>query len=90
MALRDKARSEVIGKTVGIGANSRGHVDCTEIIMDEAEAIASPVVMAKNPKAKVTQEAAIGSVDKKQLLTLLSRGLSEEEAIDVIVSGLLK
>lgn len=90
MALRDKARSEVIGKTVGIGANSRGHVDCTEIIMDEAEAIASPVVMAKNPKAKVTHEAAIGSVDKKQLLTLLSRGLSEEEAIDVIVSGLLK
>ncbi len=90
MALRDRAKSEIIGKTVGIGAYSRGHVDCTEIIMDDAEAIASPVVMAKNPKAKVTHEAAIGSVDKKQLLTLMTRGLNEEEAIDVIVRGLLK
>ena len=90
MALRDKAKSEVIGKTVGLGAYSRGHVDCTEIIMDDAEAIASPVVMANNPKAKVTHEAAIGSVDKKQLLTLMARGLTEEEAIDVIVGGLLK
>ncbi len=90
MALRDKAKSEVIGKTVGLGSYSRGHVDCTEIIMDDAEAIASPVVIAKNPKAKVTHEAAIGSVDKKQLLTLMARGLTEEEAIDVIVGGLLK
>jgi len=90
MALRDNARSEVIGKTVGIGSYSRGHVDCTEIIMDNAQALATPIVMAKNPRAKVTHEAAIGSVDKKQLITLLSRGLSEEEAIDVIVRGLLK
>ena len=90
MALRDDAKSEVIGKTVGIGEYSRGHVDCTEIIMDRAIAKASPVVIAKNPRAKVTHEAAIGSVDKKQLLTLMSRGLKEEEAIDIIVSGLLK
>ncbi len=90
MALKDNARSEVIGKTVGIGDYSHGHVDCTEIIMDNAVAKASPVVMAENPKAKVTHEAAIGSVDKKQLLTLLTRGLKEEEAIDIIVGGLLK
>jgi len=90
MALRDSSKSEVIGKTVGLGSYSRGHVDCTEIIMDNAEAIASPVVIAKNPKAKVTHEAAIGSVDKKQLLTLMARGLTEEDAIDVIVRGLLR
>ena len=90
MVLRDRAKSEVIGKIIGLGAYSRGHVDCTEIIMDDAAVIASPVVMAKNSKAKVTHEAAIGSVDKKQLLTLMARGLTEEEAMDVIVSGLLK
>ncbi len=90
MALRDRARSKVIGRTVGIGEYSRGHVDCTEIIMDSAKAEASPVVIAQNPRAKVTHEAAIGSVDKKQLLTLMCRGLTEEEAVDVIVQGLLK
>jgi len=41
-------------------------------------------------RAKVTHEAAIGSVDKKQLETLMSRGLDESEAVDVIVRGLLK
>lgn len=90
MALRERAKSEVVGKTVGMAAYARGHVDCTEIIMDEARAEASPVVAAYHPLAKVTHEAAIGSVDKKQLLTLMTRGLTQEEAIDVIVSGLLK
>jgi len=90
MALKNNAKSKVIGKTIGIGEYSRGHVDCTEIIMDNAKAEASPVVMAVNPRAKVTHEAAIGSVDKKQLITLMTRGLTEEQAIDIIVQGLLK
>ena len=90
MVLRDMSSSEVIGEVVGIGDDSRGHVDCMEVILDDATAKASPIVYARNPKAKVTHEAAIGSVDKKQLLTLMSRGLSEEESIDVIVGGLLR
>ena len=51
--------------------------------------MATPVVEVKHPKAHVTHEAAIGSVDTKQLETLMSRGLGEEEAIDLIVQGLL-
>ncbi len=90
MVLKGESRSEVVGEIVGIGKHSRGHVDCMEIIMDSACARASPVVVAKDPTAKVTHEAAIGSVDKKQLLTLMCRGLTEEEAVDVIVGGLLK
>jgi Fe-S cluster assembly scaffold protein SufB len=42
-----------------------------------------------HPKAHVTHEAAIGSVDNKQLETLMSRGLSEDDAVDVIINGLL-
>jgi hypothetical protein len=37
----------------------------------------------------VTHEAAIGSVDSKQLQTLMSRGLTEEKAVDLIIQGLL-
>ena len=42
-----------------------------------------------HPKAHVTHEAAIGSVDSKQLQTLMARGLSEDEAVDLIIQGLL-
>jgi Fe-S cluster assembly scaffold protein SufB len=50
---------------------------------------AIPVVEVRHPKAHVTHEAAIGSVDSKQLQTLMSRGLSEDAAVDLIVQGLL-
>ncbi len=43
-----------------------------------------------NPLAKVTHEAAIGSVDKRQLETLMAHGLTPEEAVDVIVKGVLR
>ncbi len=43
-----------------------------------------------HPLAKVTHEAAIGSVDKKQLETLMAHGLSPEEAVDLIVRGILR
>jgi uncharacterized protein len=41
-------------------------------------------------RAKLTHEAAIGSVDKKQVETLLARGLTEEEAVDAVVKGMLR
>ncbi|MEN6297605.1 MAG: SufD family Fe-S cluster assembly protein, partial [Rectinema sp.] len=54
-----------------------------------ARARAIPVVQVNNHLAHVTHEAAIGSVDSKQLETLLSRGLTEDEATDLIIQGLL-
>ena len=90
VALRDSATSEVINITEGNAAYSRGHVDCTEILLDNAKATSIPQISATHPKAKVTHEAAIGSVDKKQLQTLMARGLDEDGAIDMIVNGLLK
>jgi len=47
------------------------------------------VVKVSHPEAKVTHEAAIGSVDHHQLETLMAHGLSPEQAVDLIVGGLL-
>ena len=47
-----------------------------------------PIVEVKI-SAHVTHEASIGSVDLKQLETLMSRGLSEEQATELIIQGLL-
>ena len=87
----DHASSEILGEVVGHAAHSRGHIDCTEIVSgDFASASAVPMVKVVHPQAKVTHEAAIGSVDKLQLETLMARGLTEDEAIDTIVKGLLR
>lgn len=89
IAVRDKARAEVYNKLIASAAYARGHVDCKEIIQDDGVAQAVPIVEVRHPKAHVTHEAAIGSVDSKQLETLMSRGLSEDEAVEVIINGML-
>ena len=65
-------------------------MDCTELVKDRAVARAEPVVNVGHPLAKVTHEAAIGSVDQKQLETLMAHGLTPDEAVDVIIMGLLR
>lgn len=90
VALEDEATAEITGITEGNAAGARGHVDCMEIVKDKAVATAIPIVSVRNPLAKVTHEAAIGSVDRKQLETLMAHGLTPEEAVDMIVKGILR
>lgn len=89
VAVRDDARAEVLGIMEGNAAGARGHVDCMEIVRDRAEVSAVPEVRVRHPLAKVTHEAAIGSVDSRQLETLMARGLAPDEAVDLIVRGML-
>jgi len=90
IAVKDYAQSEVISELTASAPYARGHVDCIEIIQGNAQAKAVPIVNVTNEYAKVTHEAAIGSVDKKQIETLMARGLEKEKAIDLVVSGMLK
>ena len=89
VAVRDRAKAEVYNKITASGAYARGHVDCTEIIQDHGVVTAIPIVEVTNPKAHITHEASLGSVDSKQLQTLMARGLTEDEATDLIIKGLL-
>lgn len=87
----DHCVSEVIGEAVGNAPGARGHIDCVEILKGpDARASAIPKLTVVDERAKLTHEAAIGSVDKKQVETLMARGLSEDEAVDVVVKGMLR
>jgi Fe-S cluster assembly scaffold protein SufB len=91
IVLSDKAKAEIRGETYGNAPLARGHVDCMELVNGtEAVALAIPIVSVTNDKAKVTHEAAIGSIDRRQVETLMARGLDENEAVDVIVRGILR
>lgn len=91
LVLKDKAYGYVLGEIEGNAPYSRGHTDCEEIIQGEgAVAESTPAISVRNHLAKVTHEASIGRIDKKELETLMARGLTEDEAVDVIVEGILK
>ena len=90
VVLADQAQAEVTGITEAYARGARGHVDCMEIVQGQAHASAIPIVKVFHPEAKVTHEASIGSVDRKELETLMARGLDPEHAVEMIVSGILR
>jgi Fe-S cluster assembly scaffold protein SufB len=65
-------------------------MDCLEIVRERTQVSALPEVRVTHPLAKITHEAAIGSVDRRQLETQMSRGIAPEEAVDIIVRGMLR
>lgn len=89
VAVDDEATATVLSVMHAAAARARGHVDCREIVRGAATVTAIPEVRVSHPEAKVTHEAAIGSVDRDQLETLLARGLDPEAAVDRIVLGML-
>jgi Fe-S cluster assembly scaffold protein SufB len=88
-AVRDQATSEVYTTAEGNAPGALGHMDCTEIVRGDAEARNVPIVVVRDDRARVTHEAAIGSVGKKELETLMARGLDEDDAVDIIIRGML-
>jgi len=90
VVLKDQARGVFLGTIDGAAPGARGHVDCTEIVQGEAVAEASPVVRASHSEAEITHEAAIGRIADDKIAGLMAKGLSEDQAVDAIVAGLLR
>lgn len=90
VAVRDQATSTIYTQAEGNAPGAVGHMDCTEVVRGNAVAQNVPIVVVRNDQARVTHEAAIGSVSKKELETLMARGLDEDEAVDIIIRGMLR
>ncbi len=90
IAVKEQAVSEVNTMAEGNAVGARGHMDCTEIVRDQAIAMNNPVVKVSNARAQVTHEAAIGTVNRKEMETLMARGLDEDEAVDLIIRAMIR
>jgi uncharacterized protein len=90
IAVRDDAHSQIYTTMEGNAPGTRGHMDCTEVVRDGAVARNTPSVIVRDDQAQVTHEAAIGTVNRKELESLLARGLDEDEAVDLIIRGMIR
>ena len=66
------------------------HVECDAIIKDEGKVKAIPEIYAKNIDANLIHEAVIGKIAGEQLKKLMTLGLNEKDAEEVIIKGFLK
>lgn len=72
-------------------AGSSAHVRCDGLIMDGASAADTiPRMEIEESDVKVGHEATVGRISAEQLQYLRSRGLSEEEATRLIISGFIE
>ena len=85
----DDSYQEFISNITG-NTKCYAHVECDAIIKGNGKVKAVPEIYAKNVDANLIHEAAIGKIAGEQLMKLMSLGLSEKEAEDVIINGFLK
>jgi len=78
------------GNLVGAAKGIKAHLDCRGLIIKEGGIIlAIPELEARAADIEMTHEAAIGRVDEEQIEYLRSRGMTQEEAVELIIKGFL-
>jgi Fe-S cluster assembly protein SufB len=71
--------------------NARNHTQCDSLLIgDRCAAHTYPYIEVKNPTAKVEHEATTSKVSEDQLFYCRQRGLSEEDAVSMIINGFCK
>jgi len=71
--------------------NSKASVRCDGLMLDnESRSGTIPSMEVDENDVKVSHEAAVGKIGEEQLFYLMSRGISENEATKMIVSGFIE
>ncbi|MBN2157631.1 MAG: SufD family Fe-S cluster assembly protein [Candidatus Lokiarchaeota archaeon] len=86
-------KSHVIARALiqGNASGATGHLECQGLVLSpNARIHAIPEIDATNPNVTLTHEAAVGKIAEEQIMYLMSRGLNEDEARDLIIGGFLE
>ena len=71
--------------------HSKSHVICDALILDEASRSDTyPYIEIEEESAAVSHEASVSKVSDEQLFYLMSRGLDETQAMQMIVRGFIE
>ncbi len=71
--------------------NSKAHVECDTLIMDnKSKTDTIPENTVQNNQSNIEHEATVSKVSEEQLFYLMSRGLTKEDATQMIVMGFIE
>ena len=71
--------------------HARSKIECDTLILDrESRSDTIPINRSKNRSSQIEHEATVSNVSEEQLFYLMSRGLSREQATEMIVMGFLE
>ena len=84
--------SRIIAKGLidGNNSESKGHLECRGLLLDDESFIQSiPELIARRKGVEITHEAAVGKISEAEIMYLMTRRLTEEQAISTIVRGFM-
>jgi Fe-S cluster assembly scaffold protein SufB len=87
---REGSKMIIRGMIEGNNTDCKGHLECRGLIMDNDSFIQSiPELIAKKKGVEITHEAAVGKISEKEITYLMTRKLSREQAVSLIIRGFM-
>ncbi len=71
--------------------NAKSSVSCDALMMDNiSQSNTYPIMNIRDKSADIAHEATVGKISEDQIFYLMSRGLDEQTAVQMIVSGFIE
>lgn len=87
---KDQSQIYSRGHLAGRTQHVKGHLECHGLVLsDDSMIYAVPELEGSATELEMSHEAAVGKIAEEEVLYLMSRGLTEEEAASMIVRGFL-
>lgn len=78
-------------KIMPTASNCVSHVRCDALLLDsESTSKTFPYMKNDNHTSQISHEATVGKIGEEQIFYVMSRGLSEAEAVKMIVAGFIE
>jgi uncharacterized protein len=87
---REGSKMIIRGMIEGDNTDCKGHLECRGLIMDNDSFMQSiPELIATKKGVEITHEAAVGKISEKEITYLMTRKLSREQAVSLIIRGFM-
>jgi len=87
---REGSKLIVRGLVEGNSEECKGHLECKGLLIDDESLIQSiPELIARRKGAEITHEAAVGKISEKEVIYLMTRRLTREQAVSLIIRGFM-
>ncbi len=87
---REGSKMIIRGMIEGDNSDCKGHLECRGLLMDDKSLMQSiPELIAKKKGVEITHEAAVGKISEKEIVYLMTRKLSRDQAVSLIIRGFM-
>jgi len=87
---REGSKMIIRGMIEGDSSECKGHLECRGLLMDDKSFMQSiPELIAKKKGVEITHEAAVGKISEKEITYLMTRRLTRDQAVSLIIRGFM-